>query len=137
MNIFVGNLPFVTTDDELHELFARYGEITRATVIKDRVTGKSRGFGFVEMMDDEMARQAIEALNGSDLMGRALTVNEARPRESRPRSGGGGGTATAAVAATAAAAVAVATAVVAAATVAVAAGATRPPASGAGPLDPR
>lgn len=90
MNIFVGNLPFVTTDDELHELFARYGEITRATVIKDRVTGKSRGFGFVEMMDDEMARQAIEALNGSDLMGRALTVNEARPRESRPRSGGGG-----------------------------------------------
>ena len=91
MNIFVGNLPFVTTDDELHELFARYGEITRATVIKDRVTGKSRGFGFVEMMDDETARQAIEALNGSDLMGRALTVNEARPRESRPRSGGGGG----------------------------------------------
>ncbi|MCY4112910.1 MAG: RNA-binding protein [Chloroflexi bacterium] len=90
MNIFVGNLPFMTTDDELHELFARYGEITRATVIKDRVTGKSRGFGFVEMMDDEMARQAIEALNGSDLQGRALTVNEARPRESRPRSGGGG-----------------------------------------------
>ena len=91
MNIFVGNLPFTTTDDELHELFARYGEITRATVIKDRVTGKSRGFGFVEMMDDETARQAIEALNGSDMMGRALTVNEARPRESRPRSGGYGG----------------------------------------------
>ncbi len=91
MNIFVGNLPFTTTDDELHELFARHGEINRATVIKDRVTGKSRGFGFVEMMDDETARAAIEALNGSDLQGRALTVNEARPRESRgPRSGGGG-----------------------------------------------
>ena len=91
MNIFVGNLPFGMTDDELHELFAKFGEITRATVIKDRVTGKSRGFGFVEMMDDEMARAAIEGLNGSDMQGRALTVNEARPRESRPRSGGGGG----------------------------------------------
>ena len=91
MNIFVGNLPFGMTDDELHELFAKFGEITRATVIKDRVTGKSRGFGFVEMMDDEMARAAIEGLNGSDIQGRALTVNEARPRESRPRSGGGGG----------------------------------------------
>lgn len=92
MNIFVGNLPFSTTDDELHELFERHGEITRATVIKDRVTGKSRGFGFVEMMDDEMARAAIEALNGSDMQGRSLTVNEARPRESRgPRGGGGGG----------------------------------------------
>ena len=91
MNIFVGNLPFGTTDDELHEMFARFGEITRATVIKDRVTGKSRGFGFVEMADDEMARAAIEGLNGSDMQGRALTVNEARPRESRPRTGGGGG----------------------------------------------
>ena len=91
MNIFVGNLPFGMTDDELHELFAKFGEITRATVIKDRVTGKSRGFGFVEMMDDEMARAAIEGLNGSDMQGRALTVNEARPRESRPRTGGGGG----------------------------------------------
>ena len=90
MNIFVGNLPFGMTDDELHELFAKFGEITRATVIKDRVTGKSRGFGFVEMMDDEMARAAIEGLNGSDMQGRALTVNEARPRESRPRTGGGG-----------------------------------------------
>ena len=91
MNIFVGNLPFGMTDDELHELFAKFGEITRATVIKDRVTGKSRGFGFVEMADDEMARAAIEGLNGSDMQGRALTVNEARPRESRPRTGGGGG----------------------------------------------
>ena len=91
MNIFVGNLPFGMTDDELHERFAKFGEITRATVIKDRVTGKSRGFGFVEMMDDEMARAALEGLNGSDMQGRALTVNEARPRESRPRTGGGGG----------------------------------------------
>ena len=91
MNIFVGNLPFGMTDDELHELFAKFGEITRATVIKDRVTGKSRGFGFVEMADDEMARAAIEGLNGSDMQGRALTVNEARPREARPRTGGGGG----------------------------------------------
>ena len=91
MNIFVGNLPFTTTDDELHELFEQYGEITRASVIKDRVTDKSRGFGFVEMMDDEKARAAIEALNGSDMQGRSLTVNEARPRESRGPSGGGGG----------------------------------------------
>ncbi len=91
MNIFVGNLPFTTTDDELSGLFEQYGEITRATVVKDRESGKSRGFGFVEMMDDEMARAAIEGLNGSDLQGRSLTVNEARPRESRGPSGGGGG----------------------------------------------
>ena len=91
MSIFVGNLPFGTTDEELHELFEQHGEIERATVVKDRVTGKSRGFGFVEMVDDEKARAAIEALNGSDLQGRSLTVNEARPRESRSGGGGGGG----------------------------------------------
>jgi len=91
MNIFVGNLPFGTTDEELHELFEQHGEIARATVVKDRVTGKSRGFGFVEMVDDEKARAAIEALNESDLQGRSLTVNEARPRESRSGVGGGGG----------------------------------------------
>ena len=87
-NIFVGNLPFSTTSDELREMFAEYGNVTRAQVATDRETGRSRGFGFVEMSEGGDA--AITALNGAELGGRALTVNEARAREDRgARSGGG------------------------------------------------
>lgn len=79
MNIFVGNLPYSTTSSDLEALFAQHGAVQSAAVITDRETGRSRGFGFVEMADDE-ARAAIEALNGYDVDGRNLTVNEARPR---------------------------------------------------------
>ena len=82
MNIFVGNLPFSTDNSSLEALFAPHGAVSSATVITDRDTGRSRGFGFVEM-DDDVGRAAIEALNGADLDGRQLTVNEARPRDSR------------------------------------------------------
>lgn len=82
MNIYVGNLPFSTTSDELENLFGQHGTVERASVITDRDTGRSRGFGFVEMPDDA-ARAAIEALNGYDLGGRRLNVNEARPRQPR------------------------------------------------------
>jgi len=86
--IYVGNLPYSTTEDELRELFSEHGEVTSASLVMDRETGRPRGFGFVEMSDDAQANAAIEALNGKDLGGRDLTVNEARPRENR---GGGGG----------------------------------------------
>ena len=86
--LYVGNLAFNATSDDLRDLFGQYGSVTSANVISDRDTGRSRGFGFVEMSDGGDA--AIEALNGQDMMGRALTVNEAKPREPR-RSGGGGG----------------------------------------------
>lgn len=85
-NIYVGNLPYTTTDDELRALFAPLGQIDKASVIIDRETGRSRGFGFVEMPDDAQAAAAIEKMNGYSVNGRALVVNEARPRE-----GGGGG----------------------------------------------
>ena len=89
-NIFVGNLPFSTTSDELREMFAEYGSVTRSQVATDRETGRSRGFGFVEMA--EGADEAINALNGAAFNGRPLTVNEAKPREDRgARTGGGGG----------------------------------------------
>src|SRR5262245_33623675 len=88
-NIYVGNLAWGCTADDLLELFQQHGKVARAQVITDRETGRSRGFGFVEMDDDAEAQKAIEALNGSDYNGRSLTVNEAKPRE--PRSGGGGG----------------------------------------------
>jgi RNA recognition motif-containing protein len=88
-NIYVGNLPFTTTADDLREAFAQYGTVTRAQVMTDRETGRSRGFGFVEMADG--GDEAIAALNGAQLGGRTLTVNEAKPREERPRQGGGGG----------------------------------------------
>jgi len=91
MNIYVGNLSYDTTEDQLRELFAPFGEVVRASIITDRATGRSRGFGFIEMTDDAQGRQAIEEVNGKELNGRSLTVNEARPRESRPRGGGGGG----------------------------------------------
>jgi RNA recognition motif-containing protein len=80
VNIFVGNLPFSTTNADLEELFSQHGSVDSAAVIMDRDTGRSRGFGFVEMGNDDEARAAIEALSGVDMGGRALTVNEARPR---------------------------------------------------------
>lgn len=83
-NIYVGNLSWGTSDEDLRSLFAQYGEVDSARVIMDRETGRSRGFGFVEM-EDTGAAQAIEALNGTNFMGRDLRVNEAQPRERRPR----------------------------------------------------
>lgn len=80
MNIYVGNLPYSTTDSELQQAFAAHGTVDRAKVIIDRNTGRSRGFGFVEMPNDDEGRRAIEAMNGKELGGRALSVNEARPR---------------------------------------------------------
>ena len=91
MNIYVGNLPFSMTEDELEGAFAAHGEVQSARIITDRYTGQSRGFGFVEMADNNAAESAIQALNGQEFMGRPLTVNEARPREDRGSSGGGGG----------------------------------------------
>ena len=82
MNIYVGNLPFTTTGTELEELFGQYGAVDSASVINDRETGRSRGFGFVEM-EDSAGKTAIEELDGTDMDGRNLKVNEARPRERR------------------------------------------------------
>jgi RNA recognition motif-containing protein len=87
-NIYVGNLTFDTTPDELRELFAQYGEVAKAQIISDRDTGRSRGFGFVEM--ESGGDEAIAALNGAPFKGRNLTVNEAKPREDRGGGGGGG-----------------------------------------------
>jgi RNA recognition motif-containing protein len=87
-NIYVGNLSFQTSADDLLDLFGEHGNVTRAQIVNDRETGRSRGFGFVEM--SEGGDQAIQALNGAQYQGRALTVNEAKPREERPRTGGGG-----------------------------------------------
>ncbi|OFW29699.1 MAG: RNA-binding protein [Acidobacteria bacterium RIFCSPLOWO2_12_FULL_60_22] len=92
-NVFVGNLSFQTTESELRALFEPFGEITRIQLMTDRDTGRSRGFAFVEMTNDEEAAKAIAALNGKEVDGRALNVNEARPkpeRSSGPRGGGGG-----------------------------------------------
>src|SRR5919199_6679508 len=90
-NIYVGNLSWETTSDDLLALFQEHGKVTRAQVITDRETGRSRGFGFVEMDNDQEAQKAIDALNGADFNGRPLTVNEAKPREDRGGGGGGGG----------------------------------------------
>ncbi len=87
--IYVGGLPYSTTEQQLSDLFATHGSVASARIITDKFTGQSRGFGFVEMATDEEAKAAIAALNGTQLGGRTLTVNEARPQE--PRSGGGGG----------------------------------------------
>jgi RNA recognition motif-containing protein len=89
-NLFVGNLTFDTTEDSLRELFAPLGEVQQVRIMTDRDTGKSRGFAFVEMANDEDAAKAIAALNGKELGGRALTINEARPRPERSGGGGGG-----------------------------------------------
>ena len=92
MNIYVGNLSFDATEDDLREAFGAHGEVSSANIIMDRDTGRSRGFGFVEMPNDEEARKAIEAVNLKEIAGRAVNVNEARPRQDRgPRGGGGGG----------------------------------------------
>lgn len=91
MNLFVGNLAWTTTQADLEAAFGAYGEVSSAKIMTDRETGKSRGFAFVEMPNDSEARKAVDELNGKDLKGRAINVNEARPREERPRSGGGGG----------------------------------------------
>ena len=88
MNIYVGNLSWETTEADLREAFADYGEVTSVAIIKDRDTGRSRGFGFVEMASDQAGQAAIDALNGRDMNGRSLTVNKARPREERPQRGG-------------------------------------------------
>ncbi len=93
MNIFVGNLSYSVSEDDLRQAFTEFGAVERATIIKDRETGQPRGFGFVEMATQEEGEAAIEGLNGRELDGRALTVNAARPRPDRPRrdSRGGGG----------------------------------------------
>ncbi|VTR94765.1 rna-binding protein : RNP-1 like RNA-binding protein OS=Planctomyces limnophilus (strain ATCC 43296 / DSM 3776 / IFAM 1008 / 290) GN=Plim_1587 PE=4 SV=1: RRM_1 [Gemmata massiliana] len=88
-NLYVGNLPFTTTQADLEQLFGQYGTVTKVQVISDRETGRSRGFGFVEMSSG--AEEAVAAMNGAEYQGRRLTVNEAKPREERPRGGGGGG----------------------------------------------
>jgi RNA recognition motif-containing protein len=89
--LYVGNLSYNTTNTDLEQLCAAHGTVKTAEVIQDRESGRSKGFGFVQMGTDEEAQGAIAALNGRDLDGRALTVNEAKPREERPRTGGGGG----------------------------------------------
>ena len=91
MKIYVGNLSFRTTQQELEDLFTNYGSVQEAAVVTDRETGRSRGFGFVTMPEDGEASAAIEALNGTEIEGRTLTVNEVRPKTDRPRGGGGGG----------------------------------------------
>ena len=89
MNIYVGNVFLAVTEDDLRQAFEAFGQVTSAKIIKDRYTGNSRGFGFVEMPNHQEARSALAGLNGKDLKGRALKVNEARPRDDRP--GGFGG----------------------------------------------
>ena len=89
--LYVGSLPYSTTEEELKEMFAPYGTVDSVRSISDKFTGKSRGFGFVEMAGDDDALKAIEAVNGRDMNGRALVVNEARPEERRSFGGGGGG----------------------------------------------
>jgi RNA recognition motif-containing protein len=95
MNIYVGNLSFNTGDAELRALFSEFGEVTSAQVVVDRETGRSRGFGFVEMPDEAEAKAAMEAVNNMEVDGRNINVNEARPKADRgsrgPRRGGGGG----------------------------------------------
>ncbi len=89
--IYVGNLPYTSTEQELEELFRQYGPVARANIVTDRDTGRSRGFGFVEMENQADGQAAIDALNGQEWGGRTLTVNEARPRSNDRRGGGGGG----------------------------------------------
>ncbi len=98
MNIYAGNLPHATTEDELRDLFTQFGEVSSARIIKDKFTGSSKGFGFVEMPNDDEAKEAMSNLDGSEIGGRRVRINEARPPENRPprrngnnRGGGGGG----------------------------------------------
>ncbi len=90
-NIYVGNLSFRATEEEVRQAFSAFGAVSSVNIIMDRETGRSRGFAFVEMADADEARNAVEKINGKDIAGRAVTVNEARPRTERPRGGGGGG----------------------------------------------
>jgi RNA recognition motif-containing protein len=91
MNIYVGNISRTATEQDIKEAFEAFGAVQSAAIIKDKFSGESRGFGFVEMPNKDEADKAISGLNGKDLKGRALTVNEARPRTDRPRTGGSGG----------------------------------------------
>ncbi len=94
MNIFVGSLPWATEGDDLKEIFEAYGAVDSAKVISDKFTGRSKGFGFVEMPNDDEARKAIEELDGSEVSGRSIVVNESKPKpqgDRRPSGGGGGG----------------------------------------------
>ncbi|MFM7429155.1 MAG: RNA-binding protein [Chryseotalea sp. WA131a] len=90
MNIYVANIPWKATEEQLKQLFSEYGEVSSAKIIMDKVTQRSRGFGFVEMADDTAGRSAVNQLNGADFMGKNLVVNEARPREEGGNSRGGG-----------------------------------------------
>src|ERR1700744_5903602 len=90
-NIYVGNLSFDATEDQVRSMFEAYGAVDRVSIITDRDSGQPRGFAFVEMSDDDSASKAMEALNGANLGGRNLTVNEARPKADRPRRNGSGG----------------------------------------------
>jgi RNA recognition motif-containing protein len=90
MNIYVGNMHFSLSNDDLNNLFSQFGSVTSAKIINDKVTNRSKGFGFVEMESDDDARKAIAGLNESEVMGRKLIVNEARPQEQRSGGGGGG-----------------------------------------------
>ena len=90
-NIFVGNLSFNTSEDELRQLFEPFGQVDRVSILTDRETGRSRGFGFVEMSNSEEGDKAIAGLNGSQFGGRTINVNEARPKAEGARGGGGGG----------------------------------------------
>ena len=89
--LYVGGLPYSSTDNGLKDFFSAAGTVVSAVIINDKMTGRSKGFGFVEMSSDEEAQKAIEMLNGKDFEGRNITVNEARPMEDRPRRTGGGG----------------------------------------------
>ncbi len=90
-SIYVGNLSHSATEDDLLQAFARHGTVTKVTIVKDRETGRPRGFAFVEMADGKEAATAIKELNLAEIAGRSITVNEARPKTDRPRRGGGGG----------------------------------------------
>jgi RNA recognition motif-containing protein len=90
MNIYVGNLAYDAAEDDLRQAFEAFGEVVNVNIIKNKDTGESRGFGFVEMATEDEARTAITEMNGADLRGRALNVNEARPRNERSSGGGGG-----------------------------------------------
>ena len=92
MNIYVGNLSFEAMEDEVRQLFSAYGDVSAVNLLTDKFTGRPRGFGFVEMPQQDQGHSvAIQNLNGKEFMGRAITVNEARPKSDRPRGGGGGG----------------------------------------------
>ena len=91
MDIYVGNLPYAATDPDLQELFEKHGKVSSARVILDRMSGRSKGFGFVEMPNQSEGQAAIDALNGADFMGRAIRVNESQPKPQGERRGGGGG----------------------------------------------